>query len=98
MRDEDIIPMLLKQQLPTFFTRDRGFYNPLLCHSRYCLVVLDVGKDEAASFIQRFLRHSAFSTRAKRMGRVIRVSRAKMSVRSVAERSREIKLGWFGMA
>ena len=98
MLDEAIIPLLLKQHLRTFFTRDRGFYDIQLCHSRYCLVVLDVGKHEAASFIRRLLRHSAFDTRAKRMGKVIRVSRAKISIRHVAEARREIKLGWFKVA
>ena len=97
MLDEAIIPLLRKQHLPTFFTRDRGF-DIQLCHSRYCLVVLDVGKHEAASFIRRLLRHSAFDTRAKRMGKVIRVSRAKISIRHVAEARREIKLGWFKVA
>lgn len=98
MLDETIIPLLLKQSLPTFFTRDKDFYDYRLCHSRYCLAVLDVGKHEAASFIRRFLRHSAFSTRAKRMGKVIRISRATISVRLLSERRREMKLGWFEVA
>lgn len=32
MTDESIIPLLLKQSVPTFFTRDKGFYDSELCH------------------------------------------------------------------
>lgn len=35
MKDEDeIIPFLLKQNRPTFFTRDDDFYKPRLCHAK----------------------------------------------------------------
>ena len=94
MSDEDIIPLLLQHNLPTFFTRDKGFYKRELCHSGDCLVVMAVEKDEAASFIRRLLRHSAFRTRSKRMGKVIRVSRAKVSVWALSKQN-EIDIGWF---
>jgi hypothetical protein len=71
---EEIIPLLHHLRDPTFFTRDDGFYDRALCHSGYCLVALSVPQDEAAHYIRRFLRHPAFSTRASRMGCVIRVS------------------------
>ena len=69
MADEDIIPLLLRQSQPPLFTRDKGFYSPGLGHRRYCLVVLAVGKDEAASFVRRFLRHTEFNTRSKAHGK-----------------------------
>ncbi|MDX6443948.1 MAG: hypothetical protein QOH71_1022 [Blastocatellia bacterium] len=97
MSDEEIIPLLLRHHLPTFFTRDQGFYDRRLCHSEYSVVVLAVEKDEAASFIRRLLRHPAFRTRTKRMGKVIRVSRAKMSVWAVSKQS-QIDIGWFQVA
>jgi hypothetical protein len=97
MSDEDIIPLLLRHQLPTFFTRDHGFYDRRLCHSGYSVVVLAVEKDEAASFIRRLLRHPAFRTQNNRMGKVIRVSRAKMSVWTASKR-RQIDIGWFQVA
>jgi hypothetical protein len=97
MSDEDIIPLLLQNRLPTFFTRDKGFYKRELCHLGYSLVVLAVEKDEAASFIRRLLRHSAFRTRSKRMGKVIRVSRAKVSVWALSKQT-EIDIGWFQVA
>ncbi len=79
MKDDEIIPFLLKFRRPTFFTLDFGFYKRQLCHGRYCLVYLDVGQQEAAKFIRRLLRYKAFNTQAKRMGTVIRVSPAGLS-------------------
>jgi hypothetical protein len=73
---EEILPLLHQQPLATFFTRDPGFYERIRCHSRYCLVILSVRKDEAAQYVRRFLRHPEFNTRAKRMGRIAKVSPA----------------------
>ncbi len=73
MQDEEIIPLLHQLNRPTFFTRDRDFYERHLCHSRYCIVYLDVGKYEVANFVSRLLRHRQFDTQVKRMGTVIRV-------------------------
>jgi len=97
MSDEDIIPLLLQNHLPTFFTRDKGFYRRELCHAEYSLVVMAVEKDEAASFIRRLLRHSAFRTRSQRMGKVIRISRSKLSVWTVSKKH-EINIAWFQVA
>lgn len=72
MSDDEIIPLLHTLNRPTFFTRDRDFLKPWLCHPAYCIVYLDVGQYEAASFIRRVLRHSALNTRARRMGAVVR--------------------------
>ncbi len=65
---------------PTFFSRDDDFYKRQLCHARYCLVYLDVRKEEVAIFVRRLLRHQAFKTKAKRMGKVIRASHTGLSV------------------
>ena len=72
--DENIFSILRQLRLPTFFTRDAGFYNRRLCHRRYRLVYLDVDKSESAIFIRRFLKHSSFDTKAKRVGHVVRVT------------------------
>lgn len=74
MKDEEIIPLLHNLHAPTFFTRDLGFYRSAFCHSGYCIVCLDVGQYETATFIRRVLRHSDFRYRAHRMGNVIRAS------------------------
>jgi hypothetical protein len=73
---EEIIPLLHRLIRPTFFTRDPDFYDRVLCHLGYSLVVLSVRKDEAAYYLRRFLRHPEFNTHAKRMGRVVRVNPA----------------------
>jgi hypothetical protein len=74
IKDEEIIPFLHKLGTVTFFTRDLRFYQSHLCHSQYCLVILAVADIEIASFIHRFLRHPEFNTKAKRMGKIVRVS------------------------
>lgn len=74
IKDESIISLFHTLKSVTFFTRDLGFYRRELCHTRYCLVCLDVGQYEVASFIRRFLAQPDFKTQAKRMGCVVRVS------------------------
>ena len=80
IQDDEIIPFLLQQRRPTFFTRDLGFYDRRLCHARYCLVCLAVGQYEVAVFARRLLRHPEFRTQGRRMGAVIRVSSAGLQV------------------
>lgn len=93
MKDHRIIPFLRQQSRPTFFTRDQGFYDRSLCHAQYCLVYLAVARSEVAVFVRRLLHHPAFDTKAKRMGAVIRVSHAGLSVwRLNAEQ--ETRLAW----
>ena len=82
MKDEEIIPYLLKLRRPTLFTRDLGLYNRALRHERYCLVILAVGQYEAAYFARRLLNHRRFDTQAKRMGTVIRVMHTGLVVRA----------------
>lgn len=74
MQDEEIIPFLHQLRRPTFFTLDDDFYERSLCHVGYCLVFINAGQYESASFVRRILRHTQFSTQAKRMGTVMRVS------------------------
>lgn len=70
----NIIPLLYSLNKLTFFTLDEDFFKPRLCHAQYCLVYLDVAQYESASFIRRTLKHSALNTKAKRMGKIVRVS------------------------
>jgi uncharacterized protein DUF5615 len=74
MNDDEIIPLLLQFDRPTFFTFDRDFYCQSLCHDSYCLVYLDIDEENAAHFIQGLLRNRKLNTKAKRMGLVIRVT------------------------
>jgi hypothetical protein len=80
IKDEAIIPFLHQLQRPTFFTRDRDFYDNRLCHPSYCLVWLDVDRDQVGEYVRRVLRHSRLNTQAKRMGTVIRVSSAGLHI------------------
>ena len=80
VHDDDIILLLHKSRHPTFFTRDIGFYDRTLCHARYGIVYLAVDKIEVAFFVRRLLRHPKFKTQAQRMGTVLRVSSAGISV------------------
>ncbi|HLB47079.1 MAG TPA: hypothetical protein VJL59_08625 [Anaerolineales bacterium] len=80
MKDDEVIPFLRSLSRPTFLTLDWDYYRRNLCHARFCLVYLDVKRDEAATFIRRLLRHPDFNTQAKRMGKVIRVSQAGLAV------------------
>ena len=72
MKDKEIITLLHSLNKTTFFTRDSDFFDPALRHSNYSPVNLNVNKNETALFIRRILRHPAFNTEAKRMGKVIR--------------------------
>ena len=93
MKDDEIIRFLLTLHHPTFFTLDRDYFNRGLCHARYCLVFLDVKRDESVVFIRHLLRHKEFDTQAKRMGAVIRISYAKLFLwRLHAEK--EIHYAW----
>jgi hypothetical protein len=80
MKDHEIIPFLHQLKQPTFFTRDDDFYERKLCHAGYCLVYLDVRKEEVAIFVRRVLRQPDFNTKAKRMGKVIHASHVGVSV------------------
>jgi len=93
MQDEEIVPLLHQLNHPTFFTRDGDFYYRHLCHSRYCLVYLDIGRYEVASFVRRLLRHQQFDTQAKRMGAVIRVFHGGIAV-SYLHAEKEGRFEW----
>ena len=80
IKDAEIIPFLLQLRRPTFFTLDSDFYKHNLCHNRYCLVFIDVGQYEAATFVRLLLCYKEFDTEVKRMGAVIRVSHTGISV------------------
>lgn len=81
IKDDNIIPLLLQHRAPTFFTRDRGFYRPQLCHASYCLVTMEIDKDESAFFVRALLRHSLFNAQTKRIGLIIHLSPWRISTR-----------------
>jgi hypothetical protein len=93
MKDHELIPFLLRFRRPTFFTLDRDLLKREFCHSRLCLVYLDVWQYEAALFLRRLLRHRKFDTDAKRLGTVIRVTHTGLWV-SRLQKKEEGRFGW----
>lgn len=80
LTDEQVLPFLRRLRRPTFFTRDEDFFDRRLCHARYVVVYLAVHREETAAFVRRLLSHPVLDAQAKRMGAVIRVARAGLSV------------------
>ncbi len=80
LTDEQVLPFLRRLRRPTFFTRDGDFFDRRLCHARYALVHLAAQREEVVVFVRRFLSHPVLDAQAKRMGAVIRVARAGLSV------------------
>jgi hypothetical protein len=95
LKDEEIIPYLLTQRRPTFFTRDEDFWDRNLCHRKYCLVYLAVDKNEAAAYVRSLLRHAEFDTLAKRLGCVVRLSHSGLSLWRIGE-EQKISIDWDG--
>jgi hypothetical protein len=93
MKDDEIIPLLHGLNGPTFFTLDDDFFKPRLRHGQYCLIYLDVAQYESAAFIRRTLKYPDLSTKAKRMGKVIRVSHAGLLIWKLHAEAR-IQLIW----
>jgi len=93
MTDDDIIPLLVGLNGATFFSLDDDFYDVELCHGAYALVCLDVGQYEAAAFTRRVLRHPQLNTKAKRRGKVIRVTHAGLALWEL-HGSTERRLAW----
>jgi hypothetical protein len=71
---QEILRFLHATKQITFFTRDLGFFRVSWRHANYCLATLTVPVLETAHYISKLLRHPQFNTRAKRNGKVIRVS------------------------
>lgn len=93
MKDDEIIALLHPLDRVTFFTLDGDFYDRRLCHDGYCLVHLDIEEEMVAEYIRRLLRHRALNSKAKRMGRVIRVLPTGLTVRRIHE-EQEGRLSW----
>ena len=93
IEDSDIVPFILSLPTPTLLTRDRGFYRRKFCHRKYGLVFLDVHPNDVAFDAIPFLRHVAFNTNKKRIGKVVRVSASGISMWVLRE-MRELHVQW----
>jgi hypothetical protein len=93
MKDDEIIRLLHQLDRPTLFTLDGHFYDRRLCHQGYCLVHLDVEEEVVADYVRRLLRHRELNTKAKRMGRVIRVLPTGLTLWQIHQ-EQESQLSW----
>lgn len=91
--DNDIISFLKEHSGILFITRDDDFYKQKYCHEKYCIVYLEVERNEVAYFIRKFLKHELFNTKAKRLGKVIKASQQFISYWQVHKKSFD-KLEW----
>jgi hypothetical protein len=96
LADSDIVKLLLRLRRPTFFTRDDDFYAPRLVHEKYCPGYLAVEKHEVAYFVRRLMRYPALNSQARRMGLVVRVSTAGLSLWRLKSQN-EKHLDWQGV-
>jgi len=76
---QEILRHLHQVKQATFFTRDLGFFRRRFCHPNYCLVVVTGPVLNTASSIRRLLRHPEFKTKARRRGKVVKISSAKIA-------------------
>lgn len=93
MSDVDIIPLLHELDRPTLFSRDEDYFGRELCHRSYCLVYLDIRERVIAEYVRRVLRHSELRTKAKRLGKVIRVHPTGLSIWKLYAEN-EVQLDW----
>ena len=87
IKDENLIPVLHSLKRVTFFTLDKDFYTYQLCHRSYCLVQLELSPKIAADYIRQFLKHPAFDTETKRLGKVVRLHRSGLEYFEIGKRT-----------
>lgn len=80
--DDRVPEILLTCHEPTFITIDSDFFKPRLCHSRYCIVYVDVDfrrQQEIPRLLRQLFRHARFKSHAQRMGKIIQLTQAGVS-------------------
>ncbi|MEM7112200.1 MAG: hypothetical protein AAF614_07185 [Chloroflexota bacterium] len=87
IKDDNIPSLLLTAKQPTFVTINvKDFWRRMVAHRGYCLVTIDLQQEDAdmiSTILRSLLRLPIFSTRAERMGKVIRV--------------RGVQVQWYGL-
>jgi hypothetical protein len=76
LKDDRILQFLRQRKQPTFITLDDDFFHRHLCDRRYCLIYCVVPRQQQHRIpviLRRLFRFPEFSTKAVRMGKVIRV-------------------------
>ena len=88
---DDAIPLLLRQQnQATFVTiNERDFWRKVAIDNQFCLVCFTLPDSRVAEIpqtLRRLFRRPEFSTKAKRMGKVIRVTDEEVSYYTFSDR------------
>jgi hypothetical protein len=82
IKDEAIPTLLRNAQRPTFVTTNvDDFWLRVPAHTRYgivCLVLPDERLQETSFLLRQLFRLPEFKTKARRMGKVVRVSRGQL--------------------
>ena len=76
LKDDRILQLLRQRKQLTFITLDDDFFHRRLCDRRYCLIYCVVPRQQQrriSVILRRVFRLPEFSTKAIRMGKVIRV-------------------------
>jgi hypothetical protein len=92
---DDAVPRLLHEQLrPTFVTiNERDFWRRIPADDRYCVVCFALSDSrvrEIPQLLRALLRRREFSSKAGRMGKVIRVTDREISYYTVDGRMERI--------
>jgi hypothetical protein len=78
IKDEAIPTLLSRESKPTFVTiNETDFWRKMAITDRFCVVCValpDSRVPEIPALLQRLLRHPDFRAKAKRMGRVVRLT------------------------
>lgn len=87
---DDRVPVLLRElPSPIFITIDEtGFWHRHLCSDAYCILYFalsDSQQELIPSLVRKLLRLPEFKTKAKRMGKVARVSQANIKYYQVGD-------------
>jgi hypothetical protein len=90
---QEVLRLLHRLKLPTFFTRDVGFYRAECRHRNYCIAVLDGLVLDTATDIRRFLREPRFRTRTQRSGCVAKVRPTGVTWWAIGQR-RPMRVRW----
>jgi hypothetical protein len=75
--DERVPEILRTLKQPTFVTIDQGFWDRDLCHPSYGILYFALRSEEQGlipDLLRALLRRPDFHTRARRMGKVARIS------------------------
>ena len=89
---DDAVPALLRQQSsPTFVTiNERDFWHAVQADDRYCVVCFtlsDLRVNEISARLRSLFRHAELRTKAKRAGKVIRVTDRGISYYTAQDRT-----------